>query len=291
MTRTKLSIVIPCFNEEDSILQTLEEVYGSLAGRTDFEVIVVDDASTDSSRHKLSSATSEYENLSVVAHEVNMGYGASLKDGIQHAKGQFVAITDADGSYPNEKLNDMFGIIEESDYAMVVGARTADDVVYSTVRKIPKYAFKRYCSWIANYDIPDINSGLRVFERSIYEEYANIIPDGFSFTTTITLAFLTNKHKVKYVPVGYRTRTGKSKIRPVRDTLMFVQLILRTAMYFAPLKVFLPIALSGFAVGTLSLLYDLFVLRNLTDKTVILLMFSLNFGMFSLLADMIDKRR
>lgn len=291
MKRTKFSIVIPCFNEEDSIVQTLEEIYGLIADRTDCEIIVVDDGSTDSTSEKLESVATGYTNLKVIRHQNNRGYGASLKEGIREAKGKFIAITDADGSYPNDKLPIMFGTIEESGYAMIVGARTADDVVYSSLRKVPKYFFRKYCSWIAKYDIPDINSGLRVFRKSIYRNYVNIIPDGFSFTTTITLAFLTNNYKVMYLPIGYKDRTGTSKIRPIRDTLIFVQLIIRTGMYFAPLKVFLPVAVVGFVGGMASFLYDVAYLDNLTDKTVILLMFSLNFGMFALLADMIDKRR
>lgn len=291
MTTIRFSIVIPCFNEEASILETLHEINELIADRTDCEVIVVNDGSTDSTADKLESARTDNPNLTILSQPGNRGYGASLKAGIEKAAGELIAITDADGSYPNEKLKEMFAIMEESEYAMVVGARTGDDVVYSRLRSIPKYFFRKYCSWIANYDIPDINSGLRVFRRSIYLQYVNIIPDGFSFTTTVTLAFLTNRHKVMYLPVGYRDRAGKSKIRPVRDTLMFMQLIVRTGMYFAPLKVFLPIALAGFSGGAASFLYDVIYLDNLTDKTVILLMFSLNFGMFALLADMIDKRR
>ncbi|MDZ7842954.1 MAG: glycosyltransferase family 2 protein [Gammaproteobacteria bacterium] len=291
MRTIKFSIVIPCFNEESSILETVQQIHDLIADWPDCEIIVVNDGSTDTTTEKLASASAEYGNLTVINEPNNRGYGASLKDGIQEAKGEYIAITDADGSYPNEKLEEMFATIADSKADMVVGARTADDVVYSKLRSIPKYFFRKYCSWIANYDIPDINSGLRVFKRAVYSNYVNIIPDGFSFTTTVTLAFLTNNHKVIYLPIGYKDRAGKSKIRPIRDTLMFVQLIVRTGMYFAPLKVFLPIALTGFAGGAMSFLYDLIYLDNLTDKTVILLMFSLNFGMFALLADMIDKRR
>lgn len=291
MTIIRFSIVIPCFNEEASIIETLEDISHLIANRTDCEIVVVNDGSTDSTSDKLESARAITARLIILNQPSNRGYGASLKVGIEKTAGEFIAITDADGSYPNEKLSEMFSIMEQSDYAMVVGARTADDVVYSRLRSIPKYFFRKYCSWITNHDIPDINSGLRVFRRSIYLKYVNIIPDGFSFTTTVTVAFLANNHKVMYLPIGYRGRTGKSKIRPIRDTLMFVQLIVRTGMYFAPLKVFLPIALAGFVGGAASFLYDVIFLDNLTDKTVMLLMFSLNFGMFALLADLIDKRR
>ena len=173
---------------------------------------------------------------------------------------------------------------------MVVGARTGDDVTYPLIRKIPKAFLKAYASWIARQPIPDINSGLRVFRRDLAESYLHFLPGGFSFTTTITLAMLTSYRKVLFVPIDYHPRIGKSKIKPIRDTLNFVQLIARTGMYFAPVRVLLPI-IGLAALGTLiSFGYDLLVEKNLTDKTVMLFMLTLNSGMFALLADMIDKR-
>lgn len=175
---------------------------------------------------------------------------------------------------------------------MVVGARTGDDVTYPLIRKIPKTFLKAYASWIARQPIPDINSGLRVFRRDLAEQYLHFLPGGFSFTTTITLAMLTSYRRVLFVPIDYHPRIGKSKIKPVRDTLNFVQLIARTGMYFAPVRVLLPI-IGLSALGTfLSLCYDMFALDepNLTDKTVTLFMLTLNSAMFALLADMIDKR-
>lgn len=290
MTTKTFSIVIPCYNEENAIKETVDSIHGLFEDRDDVELIVVNDASTDNTTASLEQLKQQYPDLVIVNHRRNKGYGASLKTGISHASGGIIAITDADGSYPNEELLEMFRQLEASDSDMIVGARTADDVVYPFIRKIPKYFLTKYSSWIADFDIPDINSGLRVFRKATYEKYKHILPDGFSFTTTITLAMLTNNHEVKYYTIGYKERIGKSKIQPIRDTLRFVQLILRTGMYFAPLKVFLPVAGGAFLLAMASSVYDLFILDNLTDKTVILLMFSLNFTMFALLADMIDKR-
>ncbi|PCI58761.1 MAG: glycosyl transferase family 2, partial [Kordiimonadales bacterium] len=149
---------------------------------------------------------------------------------------------------------------------------------------------RHWVSWIARYPVPDINSGFRVFRRDIALKYIGILPDSFSFTTTITLAMLTNYHRVKYEPINYRARVGKSKIKPIRDTLRFIMLILRTGTYFAPLRVFFPLIAIMIMLATASLIYDITVLRNLTDKTVLLYLFSMNTGMFALLADMIDKR-
>ena len=284
----KYSIIIPCYNEERAVKETVLDVLNTLAGRSDCRLIIVDDGSSDDSFRILSEMTEQHSNLSLVGSDKNCGYGASLKRGMQSSRSEYIAIIDADGTYPTEKLSELLDLA--SGYDMVVGARTAKDVEYSKIRKIPKLFLRRYASWIAKQNIPDINSGMRVFRRDTAMRFIRILPDTFSFTTTITLAFLTNYHAVHYVPIGYKARIGRSKIKPIRDTLRFIQLIMRTGMYFAPLRVLLPLigllCCSFFA----SFLYDIFVLDNLTDKTVMLLLFSLNSGMFALLADMIDKR-
>ncbi|HEY1066391.1 MAG TPA: hypothetical protein VGE52_09790, partial [Pirellulales bacterium] len=115
-------------------------------------------------------------------------------------------------------------------------------------------------------------------------------PNGFSFTTTITLSLLTNQGAVKYVPIGYKTRLGRSKIKPIRDTLNFVQLIVRTGMYFAPFRVLMPLAGMAFAACFACFVYDCWALANLTDKTLALFMLAMNIGLVGLLADMISKR-
>ena len=173
---------------------------------------------------------------------------------------------------------------------MVVGARIGDDVQYPLIRKIPKVFMRSYAMWITRQDIPDLNSGMRVFRRSVVERFFNVLPDGFSFTTTITLAMMTNRYRVVFVPIGYSARIGKSKIKPIRDTLRFLQLILRTGMYFAPLRVYGPVLWVIFILFLGSLSYDVFVLRDLTEKTLLLMMLFITSTMFALLADMLDKR-
>lgn len=201
---------------------------------------------------------------------------------------ELIVITDADGTYPNERIPELVELAKTAD--MVVGARTAKNVKYSPIRKIPKLFLSAYASWLAGQKIPDLNSGLRVMRRSVVERFFNILPDSFSFTTTITLAMLTNYRRVLFIPIGYSPRVGNSKIRPIRDTLLFFQLILRTGMYFAPLRVFFPLGVLLSCAFLVSLMYDVFVLQNLTEKTLLLLLFGMNTAMFALLADMIDKR-
>ena len=250
----------------------------------EYEIIVVNDGSTDDTGDILRSQL----DIKLIEHPRNRGYGAALKTGIRHAKYSLIVITDADGTYPNQRIPELVSLSWQAD--MVVGARIGANVKYSTLRKIPKWFLARFAEWITMSSIPDLNSGLRVFKKSILEEFLNILPNSFSFTTTITMAMLTNNYIVHYEPIDYHDRVGKSKIKPIRDTLRFVQLILRTGVYFAPLRIFLPVAGLFFAAFLFTLAQDIFVRKDLTERTLLLLFSSTQLGMFALLADMVDKR-
>jgi glycosyltransferase involved in cell wall biosynthesis len=286
--RVACTIVVPCYNEHDGVGGVIESLLTYCKEIGAYEIIVVDDGSSDGSADVLAQYTRRYPHVRVITHQHNRGYGAALKTGILHAAAELVVITDADGTYPNKCIPALLELAQTSD--MVVGARAMGSIVYPLNRKIAKFFLRQYASWLVGRPIPDINSGLRVLRRSVVEKFLNILPDGFSFTTTITLAMLTNHYEVRYVPIGYARRVGRSKIRPIKDTLNFLQLILRTGMYFAPMRVFLPVAMLLSLFFIISLTYDLFVLRDLTDTTLVFLLFTMNTGMFALLADMIDKR-
>lgn len=284
----EFSVIVPCFNEEEAIADTLDELTRHLGATRQYEIIVVNDGSSDATASVLSGLVEQMPAVRVITHVQNRGYGAALKTGVRASKAPLIAITDADGTYPNERLLELIDLC--ADYDMVVGARTAADVQYSRIRAVPKYFLRRWVSWIARQPVPDINSGMRVFRKSLAEEFLGILPDSFSFTITITLAMLTTYRRVLFEPISYKVRVGKSKIKPIRDTLRFSLLILRTGTYFAPLRAFAPIIMAMLLGTALSTAYDVFVLGNLTDKTVLLFLFSLNSGMFAILADMIDKR-
>jgi hypothetical protein len=159
------------------------------------------------------------------------------------------------------------------------------------MRRPAKWAISQLANWMAGARIPDLNSGLRVFRKQVAQQFLRILPDGFSFTATITLAMFESGYRVKYVPINYHRRAGRSKIRPIYDTLNIVQLVLRTTMYFAPLKVFLPTALLVGAIGVIIMIYSKAVLGRLMDVTVVVtFLAALQIAMTGLVADLVDKR-
>ncbi|GLV21799.1 hypothetical protein TomMM35A_16550 [Sphingobium sp. TomMM35A] len=172
---------------------------------------------------------------------------------------------------------------------MVVGARIGDGVDYSKIRAIPKIFLRRYAQWVTRQEIPDINSGMRVFDRDLALRHIHILPSGFSFTTTITMAALMEDRDVVFKPISYSKRIGSSKIAPIRDTLRFISLIVRTGMYFAPLRILSPLIFLSWLLLTGSAIYDI-TRWNLTDLTVSLLVVALNLSVLALVADMTRRR-
>ncbi|KZR85040.1 Poly-beta-1,6-N-acetyl-D-glucosamine synthase [Synechococcus sp. MIT S9509] len=288
------SIIIPCYNEKNAIRDTIELIRSTIENTKieDVEIICVNDGSTDGSEHVLNALACEEGdgNLLVVHHKRNQGYGAALKTGIRRSQKDYICITDADGTYPNERIPELIEQITKNDLDMVVGARIGPNVDYSKIRSIPKMILVPWVSFLCGTDVPDMNSGLRIFRRDRSLDFLKLLPDGFSFTTTITICLLRNRYGVEFMPISYAKRVGKSHIKPVRDTLRFTQLILRTGMYFAPMRLLSPLIIALGILFIVSGTYDLAILNNLTDKTVLLGFASLNVAMFALLADMIDKR-
>ena len=280
----ELSVVIPAYNEEEGLEDVVRGLSASIhaCGRP-FEVIVVDDGSKDQTAH-----IARNLGVRVLVHRTNQGYGAALKTGIRAAVGEYILICDGDGTYPPESIPRLMEAMSSHD--MVVASRTGKSVAIPFMRKLAKGILRRLAIYLSESDIPDLNSGLRVFRRDTVMAYFPILPPGFSFTTTITLAMLCSERSVSYIPINYDKRTGRSKIRPIRDTLNFLILIMRTIIYFNPLRIFLPISLLAGILFSISLVYDLFVLRDLTEKTLIFLFGSLQLLAIGVLADMMSKR-
>ena len=282
-----ISIIIPVYNEEKCIASVLREIEDVMdRSKLSYEIIVVNDGSTDKTLQVLKSSGS---NIKVVNHRVNRGYGASLKTGIGNAQHEVVVITDADGTYPNERIPELVSYIK--DYDMVVGARTGVSVKIPLIRKPAKWVINRLANYLTGVKIPDLNSGFRVMKKAIANKFSRLLPDQFSYTATITLAMFTNGYQVKYIPVDYHVRIGQSKIKPIRDTLNFIQLIVRTVMYFNPLKIFIPLSLVLFFMSVGVFLYSYFFTPKVMDvTTVILFVSAIQVLAIGMVADLVDKR-
>jgi glycosyltransferase involved in cell wall biosynthesis len=277
-----ISIVIPCYNEAGG-------VYKALRKRDDVEIITVNDGSSDKTPAILDKYASQKTSVRVIHNESNFGYGASLKRGIHKAEGDLIVITDSDGTYPASSIPELLEELKE--YDMAVGARIGQNVQVPLVRRPAKWVLLCYARWMARADIKDLNSGLRAFRKKDALHFFPLLPDGFSFTSTITLAMQVNGMRVAYLPINYRKRIGRSSIRPIRDTLAFFSLVLRTTMYFRPLQVFG--TLSGFllasAIGVG--VAGKFLLGEVPDvATVSLVSTSLIFMGLGLIGDLVNTK-
>jgi len=234
--KIQTSVVMPCFNEAQGVKKALAEIFDILGDKTDFEIIAVDDGSSDETLAILQEIASQTPVLRLFQNKTNKGYGASLKRGISEAQSEIIVITDADGTYPASSIPELLNELKNCD--MAVGARIGSKVEVPLIRRPAKWLLLLYARWMARADIKDLNSGLRCFRRKDAIRFFPLLPDGFSFTSTITLSMHVKGMRVSYLPINYRKRLGKSSIRPIRDTLAFFTLVLRTTMYFRPLQVF-----------------------------------------------------
>ncbi len=282
---TTYSVLIPCYNEERAIKQTIEQIKAVMNSlKESYEIIIINDCSKDKTAHILSTITG----IKVIANEQNSGYGASLKRGLKHAQGEWIIITDADGTYP---IADIPKLVHDKErYDMIVGARTGNDVTVPLMRRPAKWMLGKVANFLTGKYIPDINSGLRVFKKDLAMGYYHLYPNGFSFTTTITMAALTNEYSVKYIPINYYKRKGSSTVSPF-DFFNFLRIMFRLVMYFNPMKILTPLSIFFFLLGTVRAVRDVI----LTDAigTFALMLFLMAFQIFILgvIADIIIKRK
>ncbi len=282
----KISVVIPAFNEESALGEDLQTTISTLRDVPyPWEIIVVDDGSTD---HTAEIASS-FPEVKLIRHPYNMGGGRARNTGIRAASGDIVVVTDGDGTYPVQDIPRLVEELEGCD--MVVGARIREAGTLKFLRVPAKFFIRKLAEFISGSRIPDLNSGMRAFKREVILPYLHMLPHGHSWVSTVTLTFLTNGHPVKYLPIDYYPRKGKSTFHPVRDTGNYVMTVFRTITWFSPLKVFLPLATILILTGFGKLIAD--VVRynwRVTSSTVILLLGGLQILMLGLMADMITKR-
>ena len=280
-----ISIVVPAFNEERAIKSTILDIKKSIKGlRGKIGILVVDDGSSD----RTYQAASAVKGVKVIRHDTNKGYGASLKTAISKSASDYILIMDADGTYPASSIPILVQNAEK--YDMVVGSRTGKIVKVPFFRKPAKWFLKHFAQYITKTRIPDLNSGLRIFRRDIALKFMSLFPDGFSFTTTITIACLTNNYNIKYVPINYYERVGMSTIHPIKDFIGFTSIIFRLALFFKPLNVFIPLSLVLFAAGFLKLARDFLLLNQFGLGGSLLVLTSIQIALLGIVAELIIKR-
>jgi glycosyltransferase involved in cell wall biosynthesis len=280
---TPISIIIPAFNEEAAIDLTLQQIHDVLAhAALDAEIIVVDDGSTDGTAEHVA----HHPQVSLIRHAQNKGYGAALKTGIRRARHSIIVILDADGTYPCELIPELAAQI--GPYDMAIAARTGENVHIPLARRPAKWALNQLANYLSGMEIPDLNSGLRAFKRDVVMSFFRLLPSGFSFTTTITLALLTNDYNVVNIPADYYQRTGPSKINPVRDTINFFSLVVRLVLSFRPLRVFVPLVVGLLVLSAAKVVYDIFLYDfHLATSTVVLVTLTFQLAVLGMVADLI----
>lgn len=276
-----LAVVIPAFNEEGAVRATVAEVKSVLDTLgLRYEIVVVDDGSKDNTK-----AEADASGARVIHFANNVGYGHALKAGIAATRSDLVAILDADGTYPADALPEMIRLAGHCD--MVVGDRGEAMSNVPLVRRPAKWMLSRLASVLAQRKINDLNSGLRVFRRDALEQFISLLPNGFSFTTTITLCMLASNYEVAYLPIVYGKRVGHSKIR-AKHFFNFILLVIRLTVYFQPLRIFLPIGGLLFVAGAGKTIYDV-IKGDLSESAVAGLLGAIMIWALGLLADMIAR--
>jgi glycosyltransferase involved in cell wall biosynthesis len=280
MKSSNISIIIPAFNEEEAV----EPVAQSLRSKfPDSEVIVVDDGSSDRTAERAAASGAR-----VLSHEQNRGYGASLKTGTRASTREYVLFCDADGQH---SLEDVGRLMEQIDgYDLVVGARDSDSH-QPLARRPGKFIIRKFADFLTGTKIPDLNSGLRIFKREMLLRYLHLMPDGFSFSTTSTFAFMKCNLRYKYVPITARERIGKSSVSQLKHGPLSLILILRLAVLFEPLKVFLSVSGFLFVMSVISFVVDIFSAGGIADTTVLLSIGTIIVFMSGLLCDQVSAMR
>lgn len=256
--RFQTSIVIPVFNEAENLQQVLEKIQA--LALTNAEIVVVDDGSTDGSAQVALNA-----GATVVRHPYNVGNGAAIKSGIRAARGRWLLFMDGDGQHQPEDIPKL--LREAHKYHMVVGARAKGSKL-RLHRNFANSVYNLLASYVTQFPVKDLTSGFRVLERLDALRFIDLLPNTFSYPTTLTMAFLRSGLTIKYVPIRTLYRSGQSKIRLVQDGIRFLLIITKIATLFSPLRVFLPVSVFFFGTGLANYVYTYMTYGRLTNMSV-----------------------
>jgi len=261
-----LSVILPAKNEAHNLQALLPRVQAMLSRiNRDAEIIVVDDGSTDGTRQ-----VCEAHGVRVISHPYSSGNGAAVKTGARAARGEVLAFMDADGQHDPELIPRLLDKLDEG-YDMVVGARSSATQA-SKGRLVANTLYNRLSSWISNQDILDLTSGFRIVSRHRFMQFLYLLPNGFSYPTTITMAFFRAGYSVAYVDIEAGKREGKSHINLMKDGIRFFLIIFKIGTLYSPLKIFLPIAFGFFGTGVLYYLYTFVRFHTFTNMSAVLFM-------------------
>lgn len=283
----KISIIFPAYNEEKAIVQVLDETVKVMReSGHDFEIIVVDDGSTDKT-----AKIARNKEVRIIRHKVNKGSGAARKTGILNAEGDIIVMLDADGTYPAKSIPELLKYTPE--YDQVIGARNREEGTFRIIRQPTKWLLFKLASYLAKTKIPDLNSGLRAFRKDVALKYLYLVPDGFSCVSTITLMFICNGYSVKFIPIEYYKRIGKSKFQALIGTRDLIFTIIRITMHFNPLRIFLPLSSFLFIFGAVKTIYDVWFssVKKMQSSDIVILVVAINILVLGLLADLIVTQR
>tara|TARA_B100000287_G_scaffold425703_1_gene472432 strand:+ start:1280 stop:2146 length:867 start_codon:yes stop_codon:yes gene_type:complete len=254
-----ISVVIPAYNEEISVEKTINEIVDVLKKMKlkKYEIVLVDDGSTDNTKMKA-------KNLGavVLSNPENIGYGFSLKRGIEKAKYNTIIIIDADQTYPVDEIPKLYKEYQKG-FDMVVGQRTGSFFFESPLKFFLRRLLKFTVEFAATKKIPDINSGLRIFDKDTIKTFFPHLSDTFSFTTSSTLAYIMNKKFVSFVPIKYKKRAGNSKVRLFKDSLKTSLGIIQSITYYNPMRIFILFSATCIFFSLLGFLASIFL--NLTS--------------------------
>mgnify|MGYP002780843280 CR=1 FL=1 len=257
----RISIILPAKNEAEGLSRTLPAIAAVLP---EAEVIVVDDGSTDET-----AAIARAAGARVLSSPYSMGNGAAIKRGARAANGEVLVFMDADGQHDPAQIPRLLARLDEG-YDMVVGARDGSGQA-SLGRGLANGLYNRLASWMTGHEIKDLTSGFRVARAERFREFLHLLPNGFSYPTTSTMAFFRSAYPVDYVPVDVSRRVGTaSHIRPVRDGLRFLLIIFRIATLFSPMKLFLPTSLGFFLTGLSYYAYTYAMSGRFTNMSTLL---------------------
>jgi len=274
-----ISVVIPAYNEAEGIANLLEKII-SLGFHTRYEVIVVDDGSSD----ETAAIVSRFP-VRLIKHHTNKGYGAALKTGIRKAKGQKVIMLDSDGQHDPQYIPQIAELLEEND--LVIGERTADSFQVKN-RQGGKKLIRKVGEYLFDQKLPDFNSGLRGFDRNLIKSMLHLMPNGFSFSTTSTMAFIKEGYSIATLPVVVAERQGRaSNVKFIRDGSKTILLLFRIIMLFNPLKIFFPFSVLVTILGIIWGIYAYLFFGRFANSATLITMLGMFLFFIGLIADQI----